>query len=74
MGFFPLSNIFSDLPIRVYIENRKTNLLYGGSFKRFMQVADVGNRSSVSSEALPAALYDQSIRNFIKFKRRKEIF
>lgn len=40
------------------ISNLKyTNLLYGGSLRRFMQVADVGNRSRASSEALPAALY-----------------
>lgn len=40
------------------ISNLKyTNLLYGGSLRRFMQVADVGNRSRASSEALPAALH-----------------
>lgn len=32
------------------------NLLYGGSFRRFIQVADVGNRSRASSDASPPAL------------------
>lgn len=47
-------------------KNSETNLLYGGSFKRFMHVADVGNRSRASSEALPAALYEQSTNKFHK--------
>lgn len=34
----------------------KANLLYGGSFRRFIQVADVGNRSRASSDASPPAL------------------
>lgn len=29
--------------------NYATNVLYGGSFRRFMQVADVGKRSACSS-------------------------
>lgn len=52
-------------------EDSETNLLYGGSFKRFMQVADVGNRSRASSEALPAALYEQSNNKFHKVEKEK---
>lgn len=42
----------------------RTNLLYGGSFSKFIQVADVGNRSKPSSVAMPAALERSPQHNF----------
>lgn len=41
-------------------ERGTANLLYGGSFRRFIQVAAVGNRSRAPSDALPPALWKEA--------------
>lgn len=49
-------------------ERGTENLLYGGSFRRFIQVAAVGNRSRAPSDALPPALWKEA-EKVNKYKR-----